>query len=300
MTLALGLDVGGSTTRAVVVSASGSVLGSARGPGANPVVYGEAAVSTIAAAVRQAVADLRVEASVMGIAGGLGGFDGDFARMWASLGVPPPRLVSDVELAFVSGTASRTGSVLLAGTGAAASHVVDRVAVATADGHGWLLGDLGSGVWLGREAVRHLLTTIDQASSGGLLAARVLEGLFGEPRPMTRETASEAIHRVHAAPVPTLASLAPLVLAAAEHDPHAADILDRAAAHLQETLATVRPKDDDSPIVLAGGLLAQGSPLAARLPYPTITHAGDAARAAAWLALHDLSLDTPHPREVRT
>lgn len=299
MSLALGLDVGGSTTRAVVLSASGSVLGSARGPGANPVVYGSAAVTTIASVVRQAVADLRVEASVMGIAGGLGSHTAAFSRMWASLGVPSPRLVSDVELAFVSGTASRTGSVLLAGTGAVASHVVDRVAVATADGHGWLLGDLGSGVWLGREAVRHVLAEIDLARDGHLSAC-VLEGLFGERRSMTRETASEVIHRVHAAPVPTLASLAPLVLGAAEHDPHAADILDRAAGHLRETLATVRPEGDDSPIVLAGGLLTPGSPLAARLPYPMITHAGDAARAAAWLALHDLSLDTPHPREVRT
>ncbi|MFI6600624.1 N-acetylglucosamine kinase [Nonomuraea sp. NPDC050536] len=297
MTLTLGLDVGGSTTRAVVADLDGQVIARATGGGGNPMAHGAAAVEEIGRTVRQVLAGLdpaHVAAGVLGLAGGMSRYAPDFALLWPRLGLArPPRLVSDVELAFVAGTDSAAGSVLLSGTGAAAARIVDRTATRTADGHGWLLGDLGSGVWIGREAIKHALRCLDRARTTKLAQA-VLERLGHSTR--------EVIEAVHASPVTVPASLAPLVLqAAAERDPDARRILDTAAAHLVTTLGVVRDRGEDSPIVLAGGLLAAGTPLvkavsrpvAERWPAAPITHMGDGAEAAARLARHDLGKACP-------
>lgn len=297
MTLTLGLDVGGSTTRALVADLDGRVVARATGGGGNPVAHGAAAVEEVGRTVRQALAGLdpaRVAAAVLGLAGGTGRYAPEFALLWPRLGLArPPRLVSDVELAFVSGTDSPSGSVLVSGTGAAAARIADRTVTHTADGHGWLLGDVGSGVWIGREAIRHALRCLDRARTTKLAQA-VLDRLGHSTRAV--------IEAVHAAPVTVLASLAPTVVqAAAEQDPDARHILDQAAAHLVTTLAVVRDQGDDSPIVLGGGLLAAGTPLgkavsrpaAERWPAAPITHAGDGAEAAARLARHDLGKACP-------
>ncbi|WP_214318257.1 N-acetylglucosamine kinase [Nonomuraea sediminis] len=298
MTLTLGLDVGGSTTRALVADLDGQVVARATGGGGNPMAHGAAAVEEIAGTVRQVLAGLdpaRVAAGVLGLAGGMSRYAPDFALLWPRLGLSrPPRLVSDVELAFVSGTDSASGSVLVSGTGAAAARIAGRTVTRTADGHGWLLGDLGSGVWIGREAIRHALRCLDRARTTKLAQA-VLERF-------NHASIGEVIEAVQASPVTVPASLAPLVhQVAAEGDPDARRILVTAAAHLVTTLSVVRNQEEDSPIVLGGGMLAVGTLLgevvsrsaAERWPAAPITHAGDGAEAAARLARHDLGKACP-------
>ncbi|WP_033819480.1 BadF/BadG/BcrA/BcrD ATPase family protein, partial [Kitasatospora sp. MBT63] len=163
--LVLGLDVGGSTTRVLVADLTGRILGTARGAGGNPVSNGEpAAVRAIGETLRAALADVDpadVAAGVLGLAGGMaGGVAGGVAGtsaldgLWPAAGLPhPPRLTGDVELAYAAGTASPTGTALIAGTGAVAARIEDFAMARCADGHGWLLGDRGSGFWLGRAAV---------------------------------------------------------------------------------------------------------------------------------------------------
>ena len=77
-----------------------------------------------------------------------------FAEVWADAGLTcDPGYRSDLEVAFAAGTPEPDGTVLVAGTGATAGAVTGHRLTRTADGHGWLLGDDGSGFWLGREAV---------------------------------------------------------------------------------------------------------------------------------------------------
>ncbi|MEU1392298.1 MULTISPECIES: BadF/BadG/BcrA/BcrD ATPase family protein [unclassified Nonomuraea] len=320
MSLVLGLDVGGTTTRALVADLDGTVLARASGEGGNPVAHGAAAVDRVGATVREALTGLdpgRVRAGVIGLAGGMGRYAADFDRLWARLGLgSTPRLISDVELAFAAGTGPApdteqmpglgpdsatwpdSGSVLVCGTGAAACRITGGRTARCADGHGWLLGDLGSGVWIGRQAIRHTLRAIDLTPSTALppLAAAVLVQLTGGVA-ADRAAAGRVIEAVHAAPVPAMAALAPVVTRLAlQDDPDAAGILARAAAHLLATLAAVREPGERTPLVLGGGLLAAGSPLAAtvrrqaaaRWPAAPISHAGDGALAAARLARHDL------------
>ncbi|BFV60984.1 BadF/BadG/BcrA/BcrD ATPase family protein [Kitasatospora sp. CMC57] len=295
----LGLDVGGSTTRVLLADLDGQVLAGATGAGGNPVSYGEAtAAGHILDALRTALAEVDpagVVAGVIGLAGGLIRATA-LDQVWSAAGLPiTPRVVSDLQLAYVAGTSGPTGSVLLSGTGAAAAHCRDFEPVRTADGHGWLLGDRGSGYWLGRAAVETALAANDRGELDGL-AAQVVHTLAG-PQPPGRRTRAALIAAAHADAPVRLARLAPLVLSSATAgDPQARRLVHRAADHLLDTLTAVHAPHSQLPVVLAGGVLAPDSPLSAEVrtritahwPDAPLTHAGNTAGAAAWLAIRQL------------
>ncbi|MFC5220683.1 N-acetylglucosamine kinase [Streptomyces coerulescens] len=316
----MGLDVGGTTTRVMVADLAGRIIGTAHGGGGNPIPHGEAvAVRHIAEALRHALADVdpaRVGAGVMGLAGGPFA-DEVLGKVWqeAELSIVP-RVLGDLELAYASGTGSPGGSVVLSGTGAVAGECRDFDLTRRADGHGWLLGDRGSGYWLGRAAVEMTLDAIDcahgcrqtshtSARSGSGppgriagLAASVIEELVGDV-PLGPHLVESICDAVYGDSPIRLARLAPLVLAAAaEDDPDACGLVDEAADHLLATLSTVRTAGSTLPVVLAGGILSPGSPVAsavrsrvaARWPGASISYAGSTAGAAAWLAARDLGL----------
>ncbi|MFI2714579.1 N-acetylglucosamine kinase [Micromonospora sp. NPDC018662] len=308
-TVVVGLDVGGTSTRATAVSFDGTPLGTGRAGGGNPTSHGaERAAAELLAALRAALAGVdptRVRAGVIGLAGAgrlLADPDGRaaFDRAWAEAGLRCPYTVhGDALVAYASGTAAPDGTVLIAGTGAIAAQVHDLRLDRTADGHGWLLGDAGSGFWLGREAVRRLLTDLDRAETPGELAREVLAELTGttevDARPRT--TAGAVVQAVTRRPPVELARLAPLVVAAARRgEPTGTALIAEAAALLAESVSRIRPADATDPVVLGGGLLTGDTPLAAavraelarRWPAAPLHGAGDGAAAAAWLAARDL------------
>ncbi|MGH3714764.1 MAG: BadF/BadG/BcrA/BcrD ATPase family protein, partial [Micromonosporaceae bacterium] len=132
--LVLGGDVGGTSTRIVVADETGRILATARSRGANPTVEPRMAAETLRGAVEDALRQVpgaRIEVAVIGMAGGGALDDGDvrdaFATAWRSTGIGcRPEAVADVEVAFASGTAASDGTVLIAGTGAAAGAIRDR------------------------------------------------------------------------------------------------------------------------------------------------------------------------------
>ncbi|SCE93607.1 BadF-type ATPase [Micromonospora viridifaciens] len=305
----VGLDVGGTSTRAAALCLDGERLGTGRAGGGNPTSHGaERAAAELLAALLAALADVdptRVRAGVIGLAGagrlladpqGRAAFD----RAWADAGLRCPYAVhGDALVAYASGTAAPDGTVLIAGTGAIAAEVRDLRLDRTADGHGWLLGDAGSGFWLGREAVRQLLSDLDRADTPGALARRVLAELTGSPEVAARPraTAETVVQAVTRRPPVELARLAPLVVTAArEGEPTALALIREAAALLAESVTRIRPAGAPEPIVLGGGLLTGDTPLADavraelahRWPDAPLRTAGDGAAAAAWLAARDL------------
>ncbi|PBC79695.1 N-acetylglucosamine kinase-like BadF-type ATPase [Streptomyces sp. TLI_235] len=297
--LVLGLDAGGTGSRAVVADLHGRVLGRARGEGANPVAHGAAAAArAVGATLRAALAGLdpsEVAAGVVGLAGALvaePALDG----LWPEAGLSvTPRTTSDLALAYTAGTGRPDGSVLIGGTGAVAAEVRDHTPVRLADGHGWLLGDLGSGQWLGREAVRLALAAVDADRPLTGTAAVAAEALAG--RSAGDGLRAALLGAVYAEPPVRLARLAPLVLdAAAVGEAAALRLVEEAADHLLATLATVRPAGSALPVVLAGGVLSPGTPLADAVrtrvahqwPEAEVRAAGSTAGAAAWLAARAL------------
>ncbi|WDZ84104.1 N-acetylglucosamine kinase [Micromonospora cathayae] len=305
----VGLDVGGTSTRAAVVTTAGTRLGTGRAGGGNPTSHGaDRAADELRTALRAALAGTdpgRVVGGVIGLAGA-GRLRADpagraaFDRAWHDAGLRCPYTVhSDALIAYASGSAAPDGTVLIAGTGAIAAQVRDLRLDRVADGHGWLLGDAGSGFWLGREAVRRVLADLDRHRAPDPLGEQVLTALLGRatvaPRP--RDTVDALVQTVTRATPVELARLAPLVADAARRaEPGGSALIGQAAAHLAESATRIRPPGTTEPIVLAGGLLTGGTPLAdalraelaRRWPDAPLRRAGDGAAAAAWLAARDL------------
>ncbi|MCO1597739.1 ATPase, partial [Micromonospora sp. RHAY321] len=308
-TVVVGLDVGGTSTRATALTLTGERLGTGRAGGGNPTSHGaERAAAELLTALRGALADVdpdRVAAGTIGLAGaarlladpaGRAAFD----RAWHDAGLRCPYAVhGDALVAYASGTADPDGTVLIAGTGAITAQVRDLRLDRVADGHGWLLGDAGSGFWLGRESVRRLLADLDAGRTPGTLTTAVLTELMGsaEIAPRPRDTVDATIQAVTRRPPVELARLAPLVVTAADDgEPVAAALVAEAAAHLAESVDRIRPPAAVTPVVLGGGLLTGDTPLAAavraevgrRWPQAPLRTAGDGAAAAAWLAAREL------------
>ena len=333
----IGLDVGGTSTRAVLVDLAGARLGTGRADGANPTSHDpEAAAERLRCALDAALAGhdpALVRAGVIGLAGDAKLTADPRARRafddgWRAAGLRCPyTVVGDALVAYASATAVPDGTVLIAGTGAIAAAVRGMRLVRAADGHGWLLGDRGSGFWLGRRAVQAALAVLDGAVPDGPLARAVRAALLGASttgRPTDgtppadtatcdaptlvgdpRAVARDLVQVVNARPPVALAELAPIVLAAYDEDPVAHDLVTAAADHLVATADLVHTAG--TPIVLAGGLLTADTPLAAavrariaqRWPAPAPLMAGDGAAAAAWLAARDLP-DVVDPAALHT
>ncbi|GIF54688.1 N-acetylglucosamine kinase [Asanoa iriomotensis] len=290
--LVIGGDCGGTSTRVVVTTVDGTVVGRARGGPGNPVARPPAeAASALVGAVRAALGDLdaaRVVGAVVGVAGysRLATPEGAaaYAAAWSSTGVPVPlRTVADTVVAYASGGHDRpTGSVLIAGTGAIACEIVDWSVRRRVDGIGWLLGDEGSGFWFGVAAARHTAHALHAGATGPLVSS--VHAAVGGAGPEGFVSAFYGLAR------DKMAALAPLVFEASRTgDPAAEAIVADGADRLTRTLLALPP--GAGPIVLAGGLLTAVPELSAAVRERlhtatgrTTLLAGDAASAAARLA----------------
>jgi glucosamine kinase len=305
--LVLGGDLGGTSTRILVVGTDGRVHGRSTAGGGNPISHPGGAAAALGTALRAALAGVdpgRVRAAVIGVAGWSAlrtpPVAARFGQVWADAGLTcDPGYASDLEVAFAAGTAEPDGSVLVAGTGATAGAVAGHQLTRTADGHGWLLGDDGSGFWLGREAVRATLRALDAGDPPGQLVGSVLRELAGPgavdelARGGTGRCRDRLIQAVNSRPGVQLSALAPLVSAAYRGgDPEARSIVERAAAALLTTLSRIRGHGETTPIVLAGALTGDTTPvgttlrtlLGARFAGP-VRPARAGVGGAAWLAL---------------
>ncbi|MDQ3403214.1 MAG: N-acetylglucosamine kinase [Actinomycetota bacterium] len=293
---AIGVDVGGTSSRALVVDADGTVAGRGAAGGGNPNSHPpEVAAARVAEAVSTALAGRQARACVLAMAGASKLSDPAIAEIFhsalAGVGVRA-RVVTDAEAAFASGTPSPHGTVLIAGTGSIAMRIVDRARAGTVGGFGWLLGDEGSAFWIGREAVRATLYELQHGDDLGPLATAVLAAAV----PDGDNLFARLITAVKAVAPIELATFAPLVSAHVD-DPAAGDIVRRAAASLA---AQAKAADSGGPIVLAGAVLAADNPVGALVreilaESHRVTSAQDGSTGAAWLA----ALDAFGPDAVR-
>ncbi|NEA66519.1 BadF/BadG/BcrA/BcrD ATPase family protein [Streptomyces sp. SID12488] len=192
--LVVGLDAGGTRTRAVLASAfDGRTLGEGvAGPGNALTVAVPQLTEHLVEALALAVPEpdrRRVVAVAGGFAGAAGTADepGRVNALTAltealrRLGIRVPareiRICSDIEAAFAAAPDTpgppADGLALVAGTGAVAMRITARHCEKTVGGDGWLLGDDGGGFWIGREAVRVALRMADRRGGDTTLAALV-------------------------------------------------------------------------------------------------------------------------------
>ncbi|MEU8195094.1 BadF/BadG/BcrA/BcrD ATPase family protein [Microbispora amethystogenes] len=316
--LFIGVDGGGTSTRCVVAGESGEIAGRGRAGGANAISVPDPAANLRAALLGAlaAVDPARVAGGVFGLAGVAGATE-PAERAWRDAGLAGrPVVVSDVLVAFAGATVEPDGAVLVAGTGAIGARVRARRVVRRADGLGWLLGDEGSGVWLGRRGAAAALNAIDGRGAPTLLVARVAEAVLGagsagedDGPTLGGELVAAVYARVAEQGPAWLGTLAPVVdTAAREGDEVARGVVGEAARRLCRTARVVCgegvpwsgawARGGGGPLVLAGSLLTEPTELAhlvwAELGrWADLVPARDAAAGAAALALRAALGDDP-------
>lgn len=177
----LGIDAGGTKTVCLLADGDGRVRASARGPGANLQSLGELEVEKVLHEVMDSVlaGERTAPAAIcLGIAGVDRPHDNAIIRgIMRRIGHKAPVLViNDALAALVAGAGDDgPGIVLIAGTGSICYGRNEAGLAARAGGWGYILGDEGSGWWIGREALSAVMRAGDGRGPATLLTAGVLE-----------------------------------------------------------------------------------------------------------------------------
>jgi N-acetylglucosamine kinase-like BadF-type ATPase len=261
MRYVLGIDAGGTKTRALLADETGRVVAGARGGGANLRTHGELEVEKVLHAVVEAAeaeGGVRADALALGMAGADRPADDAVLReILRRIGFKSRIVVTnDARIAFVAGSALRVGIALVCGTGSIAWGENARGEIARAGGWGWHLGDEGSGFWIGERAIREVLRAADGRGPATSLE-RPLFKHFAIQRP------SEILHAIYDGEYPRhkVALFAVRVAEAARGgDAVAGRILATAAEELALAARSVISRLDleSAPydIVLSGGTFA--------------------------------------------
>ncbi|HJV97870.1 MAG TPA: BadF/BadG/BcrA/BcrD ATPase family protein [Arthrobacter sp.] len=247
----IGLDIGGTKTHGVRFENGVPVADSIAGSANVQNVSREAAHAHLA----ELFADIGY-GNVGQVYAGAGGIDteADAEALKALIAPFAPTaltiVVHDSRLLLAAGRVS-SGVAVIAGTGSAAWGRNPRGTEARAGGWGYLLGDEGSGYWLGREAVRHSLQRMNQGYEADTLT-RALLGACDLDHP------NQLIALFHSAGTGRRywAQQARLVVDAADagHVP-SQKMLDRAGQDLADmTAQTLSQLGIPGPVVLGGGL----------------------------------------------
>jgi len=246
----LGLDIGGSSSRARLVEGT-RIVAEAEGPGANVAALPPPVVADRLAALLGGLGEIGADACCAGSAGAeIPAGRERLERILTDL-LPGCRItiVHDTRLVLAAAGLD-SGIALISGTGSVAyGHDLDG-REARAGGWGWLIGDDGSAAWLAREAARAVMRRSDAGAPLGPLGDALLQA--------TRARGTEElVGALHGLTEPgEWAALAGVVFDTAGADSASASLVEDAAAGLSELVAVVRRRLAlEGPVVLAGGQL---------------------------------------------
>jgi len=293
----IGVDGGGTRTRALIVDERGLELGRAEAAGAVATAKSpERSATAVVQAVRGAAERACVDLPAAVLWAGLSGAGHEKARVAVSAllersGVAKRVVVgSDVRAAFEAAFPEGPGILLIAGTGSIAWARSPEGRIGRAGGWGQHLGDEGGGYAIGLGALRSVVRAEDGREPATLMRDEVFLALaVGDPTDLIPWAAGASKAEV--------AGLVPSVVrAAARGDPAASELLDGAVRelvrHVAAILERLGPWPAPPPLFLWGGLIGEGGPLRERLvrelaPYDVELHPGqiDPAMGAAKLAL---------------
>jgi N-acetylglucosamine kinase-like BadF-type ATPase len=239
--------------------AGGNIMRESRGPGANLQSAGELEVEKVLHDVLTEVLQ-DAPAPPAAICIGMAGVDrpgdadvvlGILRRLCRGSRV---LVVNDALVALEAGAPGEAGVVLIAGTGSIAYGRDAQGGAARAGGWGHVLGDEGSGFWLGRQAIGAVLRALDRRGAPTMMAAPIMAH-FGVSR------AQDLVHPVYEGGMKprAIAAIAPIVgEAAAAGDAVAARIVEIGAAELAGSAVSVAARlglqARPFPLPLAGGI----------------------------------------------
>jgi N-acetylglucosamine kinase-like BadF-type ATPase len=269
-TLILGIDGGGSKTavRIAVVASDGElrVIGEGHGGPSNVRAVGQAHAEinlnvAVDAAHRMAgTAEDTIDYAVLGLAGSSMADVKLFIENWARRRALATTvdIVHDADPVLAVGAPGGNGIALIVGTGSSAIGRASDGSRRVTGGWGHWFGDTGSGYDLGRRALAAVADAVDGVGPETLLVERILERLHTDnPREILLQLGRRAdVSR-------EIASLAPVLLAAAEDGDAVANAIVTAAA--AGTAQLVRATIDklglahDVPLAIAGGIVCSNT-----------------------------------------
>ncbi|MCA1553183.1 MAG: hypothetical protein LC737_02270 [Chloroflexi bacterium] len=304
MQFVIGLDAGGTSTRAVVVDEAKRELGrGSAGPGNYHSAGKEATLANIQHAIEEALQGAQLTRAQVGYACfAMSGVDRPsdhiVAKAFADAGLPDAKVIvcNDAIAALYSGAGKAEGVVVIAGTGSIIYGFAPDGRKMRAGGWGYHLGDEGSGWWLAEQSLFAIARAHDGRGAPTDMTARFLKSLnLQQPEDLIGWAYSPAWTRDN------VASLALLTLEAAKAgDKVALQIVTHGADALAHAVEVVARKlnmhTSEFTVVLYGSLFrsalyeyamrralsertANARPLLPRV---------DAATGAAWIALDAL------------
>ena len=195
--LFVGVDGGGTHTRARLRDVTGRLLGEGIAAGSNLELGIEQAKGEVMAAIDGALTEAGLGPHDYGrLHAGLALASAELPHCFhAFLAEPLPfaevRLTSDAFGACLGAFGGNEGAILIAGTGSVGL-IYRHGAIQTCSGRGFPISDLGSGAWLGLRALQSALLSHDGILPPSLLAVRVMDH-FGRDQVEAVRWASQAI-----------------------------------------------------------------------------------------------------------
>jgi len=268
----MGIDGGGSTVRAVIVTNDLQVAGESKGPTANPNLVGRAtALKTIQTAMTDAITAAGIPVQAIRAVGiGVAGAEASHSEAWLRevvSGVTPDAYIApsgDHEIALVGAHGAHRGILVLAGTGSLACGVGSAGEYHVIGARGYLLGDEGSGYWIGKEGLIAAIRDDDGRGRHTQLTSALLEKL----QLANVEALIPWMYHSGVSRTKEVAALAGTVLETAEQgDRVALEIVWKAADELALAIRAVnyRLNMEQLPVAFAGGLLSFMNPLSRAL-----------------------------------
>jgi N-acetylglucosamine kinase-like BadF-type ATPase len=240
--LVLGVDGGGTKTRAVIIDSRQRIVGEAVAGPSNPLRVGMMnAAAVIKEAVDKACAEAGVQradirAAEVGLAGvRRGDLRSRMREALSGLGIRVIEVVTDADIALFGATAGEPGVVVIAGTGSICCGTNARGQHFCSGGWGPLAGDEGSGSWIARRA----LQAVGRAADGRGRPTRLTETTLAYFNAQTMDDLALALY----APSMTnerIAGLCRSVIEAAQADDEVArEIVTAAGGELGTAAAAV-------------------------------------------------------------
>ncbi|EYD76697.1 N-acetylglucosamine kinase of eukaryotic type [Rubellimicrobium mesophilum DSM 19309] len=275
MTFHLGIDGGGTGCRAALAGEDRRVLGRGMAGPANIASDPEGALRSILTAARAALADAGLtEGELPRLRAGLGlagaNASGTVERLRAALPFASVRIETDAVAAVKGALADEDGIVAALGTGSVFG-IQRGGRVRQIGGWGLVLGDEGSGAWIGRALLSRALRAVDGFVPMTALLREVVAEHGGPEGVVTFSLGAKPVG---------FARFAPRVMESS--DPAALAIMGRATADVAEAVDLLQA-GEGLPVVLLGGL---GPAYAERLAgrWTLRPPRGSALDGALWLA----------------
>lgn len=252
----LGIDGGGTKTKAVLLDRDKNRLGEfIGGPMNYQVIKGSGVRDRILEAAKFLGADLEKTSVGVGVAGaGRENEIREIENLLAESGVKNFKVSNDAHIALLGAHNGEDGAFLISGTGSI-GYVLNSEKVSRVGGFGHLLGDEGSGYWIGMTLLKKLFKGSDRRGRySEILMEKVLETLNLHSR-------DELLKWVYTnTEKGKIASLARIVFDNIG-EPMAQEITEEAAEDLKELIRTLKGASETMKISFGGGIIENPTPV---------------------------------------